>query len=98
QFPQATLNAQASTEAQHDTVRITLAAELSDVSQAPLNSALTKVIGDAMARAKTDPKVKASSGNYRVWPFHNEEGKITNWHGRGEIVLESQDFAAASQL
>ena len=51
-----------------------------------------------MKQAKGNPKVKASSGNYRVWPSNDKNGKISNWHGRGEIFLESTDFAAASDL
>src|SRR5690606_37392081 len=33
-----------------------------------------------------------------VWPDTDDKGKIQNWRARGEIVLESKDFAAASAL
>src|SRR3546814_13703368 len=31
-------------------------------------------------------------------PMSDKDGKISNWRGRGEIFLESSDFAAASEL
>jgi predicted secreted protein len=51
-----------------------------------------------MQEAKANSKVKASSGHYSLWPFRDKNGKISNWQGRGEIILESTDFAAASDL
>ncbi|HEY9278784.1 MAG TPA: SIMPL domain-containing protein [Eoetvoesiella sp.] len=98
--PQASLNAQASAVVVQDTVKIILATEISDASQAKVNSALSKAVNSVMQEAKAgaDSKVKVSSGNYRLWPFHDKNGKISSWQGRGEIVLESTDFAAASDL
>ncbi|SHI23766.1 SIMPL domain-containing protein [Pollutimonas bauzanensis] len=97
-WPQASLRAEASAEIAQDTVKVTLASEISEASQAAVAQALSKTLEGVMTEAKGDPKVKASSGNYRVWPMSNEKGKITNWRGRGEIILESADFAAASEL
>lgn len=101
-LPQASLNAEASAVIAQDTVTITLAAELGDPSQAKVNSSLTKLLGsvmqDAKAAAKENAKIKVSSGNYRLWPFYDKNGKIANWQGRGEIFIESGDFAAASDL
>jgi len=97
-WPQASLQAEAAAEVSQDTVRITLATELSDVSQAAVAQALSKTLDEAMRKAKGHERIKASSGNYRVWPMNDKDGKITNWRGRGEIVLESTDFAAASEL
>jgi predicted secreted protein len=101
-WPQASLNAEASAVIAQDTVIITLAAELSDPSQAKINSSLTKVLDSVMqeakAAAKDNAKIKVSSGNYRLWPFHDKNGKISNWQGRGEILIESSDFSAASDL
>jgi len=98
QWPQANLQAQASTVISQDMVRITLASELTGTSQTAVAQDLGKVLDSVMQDAKKAPKVKASSGNYRVWPVTGKDGKISTWHGRGEIYLESTDFAAASQL
>ncbi|RTZ40067.1 DUF541 domain-containing protein [Candidimonas sp. SYP-B2681] len=97
-WPQASLQAEAGAEISQDTVKITLASEMSDTSQTAVAKALSKTLDSVMKDAKGDPAVKVSSGNYHVWPMNNEQGKITNWRGRGEIFLESQDFAAASEL
>lgn len=97
-WPQATLQAEAASEVAHDTVRITLATEVSDTSQAAVAQALTQTLDKVMKQAKDNDKVKAFSGDYRVWPMNDKDGKISDWRGRGEIILESTDFAEASRL
>lgn len=98
QWPQASLQAQASGVVSQDTVRVTLASELTGASQTAVAQDLSKLLDGVMADAKKSDKVKVSSGNYRVWPTTGKDGKISSWHGRGEIFLESTDFAAASKL
>ncbi|MCI2809139.1 SIMPL domain-containing protein [Eoetvoesiella caeni] len=97
-WPQATLNAEASATVAQDTVKITLATELTDASQTKVTAALGKTLSSVMEQAKADPKVKARNGSYNLYPFTDKSGKITSWRGRGEIILESTDFDAASQL
>jgi predicted secreted protein len=97
-WPQATLRAEASEDVVRDTVRITLATEISDTTQAAVAKALTAALDSVMKQAKGTANVKATSGNYNVWPMNDKDGKISNWRGRGEILLESRDFAAASEL
>ena len=98
-WPQATLQAQARAEVDHDTVRIVLAAEISDASQDAVAQALTGTVKKAMDRALENAgDVKVSSGNYRVWPMNDKDGNISNWRGRSESSLEATDFAAASLL
>jgi len=97
-WPQVTLNADASAEVAQDMVQITLAAEVSDGSQSKVTAKLSKALKSAMDQAKAETRVKARSGNYRIWPNMGKDGKISAWQGRGEIILESSDFAAASDL
>lgn len=97
-WPQATLQAEAAAEVAHDTVSITLASEVSEPSQAAVAAALAKVMDKVMAQAKGHEGIKVSSGNYNVWPMNDKDGKISNWRGRGEILLQSKDFAAVSEL
>lgn len=97
-WPQASLRAEASAEVVQDTVKITLATEVSDASQTAVAKALSATLASVMADAKGNPRIKVSSGNYHVWPMNNDKGKISNWRGRGEIFLESTDFGAASEL
>lgn len=97
-WPQANLQAEVSTEVAQDTVQITLATEVSGSDQSSVTKALTAALDNAMKNAKDNTNVKVSSGNYRVWPMNDRDGKISNWRGRGEILLESTDFVAASEL
>lgn len=102
-WPQASLNAQASAPISQDTVKITLATEISDVSQAKAASRLSKTLDSVMKQVKDTDKVKnatikVTSGNYQLWPLNDKDGKISSWHGRAEILLESRDFSAASDL
>lgn len=97
-WPQASLQAEAAAEIPHDTVRITLASEVSESTQAAVAAALAQVMDGVMAQAKGHQGIKVSTGNYNIWPMNDKDGKISNWRGRGEIVLQSSDFAAASEL
>jgi len=96
--PELTLQASASSDVQQDTVRITLASELEAATQAAAGKALTAALDDAVKRAQGTKDVEVRTGGYNVWPNTNDKGKIQNWRGRGEITLESKDFAAASAL
>lgn len=97
-WPQASLRAEASAEVAQDTVRITLATEVSDSTQTAVAKALSDTLDATMKQAKGHDKIEATSGNYQVWPMNDKDGKISNWRGRAEIILESKDFAAASEL
>lgn len=97
-FPYANLRAEAVTEVARDTVRLTLAAEVSDTSQAAVASALTATVESVMKQARGKEGIKTYSGNYHVWPMNDKDGRISNWRGRAEIILESTDFDAVSRL
>lgn len=99
-WPQATLSAEASTVVAQDTVKITLATELTDVSQAKVSAELGATLNEVMKRAKADaaPEVKVYSGSYSLYPTTDKNGKIASWRGRAEVILESNDLAAASKL
>jgi len=97
-LPELTLQASASTDVQQDTVRITLAAELEAESQAKATTGLSAVLDEAVKRTRDAKGINVRTSGYNVWPSTNEKGKIQNWRARGEITLESKDFAAASAL
>lgn len=96
--PQATLSAQASAEVQQDTVVVTLAAEVSGTSQTRVSDQLNGRLDAVMKQAKGSDGIEARSGNYRIWPMTDRDGRISEWRGHAEILLESRDFAAASKL
>ena len=96
--PEAALSASASTEVEQDTVRITLSAQVSDANRETVSRNLDKTLQGVISKAKVVSAVDVSSGNYRVWPEHTESGKIKGWQGRADVMLESTDFAVASEL
>lgn len=93
-----TLQATASAEVPLDTVRITLAAETEAADQATASQQLAAVLAAAAKQAQGVAGITSHTGNYGIWPNRDNKGNINGWHGRGEIVLESKDFAAASAL
>ncbi len=97
-LPELALQAQAVSELQQDTVTITLATEINGADQAAVGKQLTAALDAAMKQAKGDGKVTARNGNYRIWAVTDRDGKPTGWRGRVEMLLESQDFQAASAL
>ena len=97
-FPYASLQAEAVTEVKRESVRITLAAEVAGAEQAGVASELTATVNDVMNRLRDHAGVKVYSGNYQVWPMNDKDGRISNWRGRAEIMLESTDFVAVSKL
>jgi len=96
--PQATLSAQASADVQQDTVQVTLAADVTGQSQSKVSDQLNQQLDSVMRQAKGHDGIEARSGGYRIWPMTDRDGRVSEWRGHAEILLESQDFSAASQL
>ncbi|MGB3276478.1 MAG: SIMPL domain-containing protein [Castellaniella sp.] len=96
--PRASLSAEASSEVGQDTVEITLAAELSGKSQTQVAETLNQRLDSVMKQAKGHEGIEARSGSYRIWPTTDRDGKIAEWRGQAEILLESRDFPAVSKL
>ncbi len=97
-FPYASLRAEAVREVARDTVRITLAAEVRDSLQAEVAASLSRTVDSVMQQLKGTEAVKIYSGNFQVWPMNDRDGRISDWRGRAEIILESMDFELASKL
>jgi predicted secreted protein len=96
--PRLSLQAQASSEVQQDTVTITLASELEGQDQADVARRLTEQLNKTLAAARGEKGVEARNGAYRLWPNTDRDGKITAWRGRAEVLLESTDLPAAAAL
>ena len=97
-YPYASLQAEAVTEVARDTVRLTLTAEVSDSEQAQVASALSGTVDSVMKQVRGKKDIKTYSGNFQVWPMNDKDGRISNWRGKAEIILESTDFEAVSKL
>lgn len=97
-YPYASLQAEAVTEVARDTVRITLATEVRGDEQAGVAAELSRTADSVMQQLRGKENIKVYSGNFQVWPMNDKDGRISNWRGRTEIIMESMDFEAASRL
>ncbi|MFA7437317.1 SIMPL domain-containing protein [Castellaniella sp.] len=98
QQPLANLSAEASAEVDQDTVQITLVAELAGSSQGAVAEQLNQRLDGVMKAVSGHEGIAAHSGSYRLWPSTDRDGRITEWRGRAEIILTSQDFPRVSGL
>lgn len=97
-LPVLNLDAQAYTEVDQDTVIITLQASRQSSEQDLVTNELSETVAAVLQELKKQEKVKVSSGNYFVRPQYNKEGVVTGWQGQSQLLLESTDMSAASEL
>lgn len=98
QPPELSLQASAFIEVPQDLVRITLATEFDADTQSKAMTDLSAILDEAVKRTDGAKGIQVQTSGYNIWPNTDKKGKIQNWRARGEIVLESKDFAAASAL
>lgn len=98
QHPILSLDAQAYIEVDQDTVIITLQATRQSSEQDVVTKELSQIVSAVLNDVKKQDKVKISSGNYYVRPQIDKDGKVTGWQGQSQLLFESTDLAAASEL
>ena len=92
------LQASAQREIPNDLANPTLAVEVNDATPAKVADAVNRSLNDALRVAKQFPSVRASSGNSGSFPIYTRDNQLQGWRGRGELRLESEDFAALPEL
>lgn len=98
-YNQVALRAEVSQEVPHDLMQVILFSEAQHKDPAQLSRQISEKLNAATERARAVDKVKVSTGNRHSYAIQDKDGeKITGWRERGEIRLESQDFAALSKL
>ncbi len=97
-FNVVTLDASATADVPTDTLTVTLFTEEQGPDPGQLAARVNARIDEALAKAKSQPKVEAHSGNYQTSPVYDRASQITGWRIRAEIVLESRDFKAVGAL
>ncbi len=90
--------AEAQREVANDTLNATLYVESTDTNSAQVANVLNKTLAEALKAAAEFKTVRARSGGNQTYPVYDRQNKLSAWRGRGEIRLESRDFAAASAL
>jgi predicted secreted protein len=99
--PKGTLidfSVEASRPAVNDMGRATVYAEVSGSNPAELARQVNSAISAALEKAKAYEKVRTQSGNTQTRPVYGKDGRITGWRIRSELLLESRDMMALSEL
>jgi predicted secreted protein len=92
------LSAEASRLAVNDLVHATVFAEATGTTPGKLSKEVNGLIADAFKTARTYGSVKIQSGGSSTYPIYAKDGKIEAWRMRSQLVLESRDSDAISEL
>lgn len=92
------LAAEASRPAANDLARATLFSEASGANPAELARRINQEIGEALKLIRAKAGVTVKSGAQSTYPVYNPGRKIETWRMRSELIVESRDAAAMSEL
>ena len=92
------LAAEAERPAANDLARAVVFAEASGATPNELAKQVNGLISDGLKTAKANSKVKTQSGATHTYPIYGKGNKIEGWRMRSELMLESTDTAALSEL
>lgn len=92
------LGAEASRAAVNDLARASVFAEASGGAPGELAKRINAQIAEASRLLKTYPSIRSRGGSTQTHPSYGKGGRIEAWRMRSEIVLESTDIAAVSEV
>lgn len=92
------LAAEASRPAANDQVQAVVYVEARGANPAVLARQVNQEIAGALQLIRGKAGVQTKSGNQSTYPIYGREQKIEGWQMRSELVLESRDLAAVSEL
>jgi len=92
------LTADANRPAANDMVRATVFAEASGSNPAELARRVSQDIAEGLKTIKSRTGVSVRSGRQSTFPVYAQNQKIESWRLHSELVLESRDAAAVSEL
>ena len=92
------LTAEASRPAANDMVRATVFAEASGSNPAELARRVNQEVAEGLKVIKAKPGVSVKSGRQSTFPVYGQNQKIDSWRIHSELILESRDMAAVSEL
>lgn len=92
------LAAEASRPAANDLVHATVSAEAGGSNLGELSKQINKQIADALRIAKTYPSTKIQNAGASTQAIYSKAGKIESWRMRIDLLLESSDTTALSEL
>jgi predicted secreted protein len=86
-------------EVQQDLLSISLNTTRDGPDAGTVQNQLKLALDSALAEAKKAAQpgqLDVRTGNFSLYPRYGRDGKITNWQGTTELVLEGRDFARIS--
>jgi predicted secreted protein len=90
---------EAQRSAPNDLARASAYAEATGTTPAEVARRVNTAIAAGLATAKAYPNVKSRSGPVSTYPIYGKSGRaIESWRMRAEILLETRDVAALSEL
>jgi len=92
------LAAEASRPAVNDQIRAVVYSEAQGSSPADLARRVNQEIAAGLQLVRGKPAVSVKSGNQSTYPVYGRDQKIESWRMRSELVLESRDVGAVSEL
>ena len=92
------LAAEAGRPAANDMVRASVYSEASGSNPADLARQVNGNIGEALKLIREKKGVTVKSGNQSTSPIYTQSRKIDGWRMRSELLIESRDFGAVSEL
>lgn len=99
--PLVNLQAQARAEVAQDTIEFVMFVQKEGTDQKKVSQEVNQVLKKALEQARRGAEganIKVYSGAFSVSPRYDNEGKITRWQARGEVVLESTEIDRAAAL
>jgi predicted secreted protein len=95
---QVSFNVSAVREVANDWTTALIGTTASGSDPAELASRVNKIMNDALAVAKSESKVKVTSGAYNTYPEYGDGNRIVRWQASQDLILESADFEAVAKL
>ncbi|MFZ2854585.1 MAG: SIMPL domain-containing protein [Rhodocyclaceae bacterium] len=92
------LSVDASRPAANDLTRATVFAEASGGTPGELAKRVNSLIDDGLKTARTYASIKTQSGGTQTYPVYAKGGKVDAWRMRSDLILESTDSGALSEL
>ena len=94
------LSASAQQEVSQDWLSVVLRASVEGAEPAAVQSQLRSVLEQALGqlRAQVQPQAfEVRSGQFGIYPRHNDKGRVVGWQGQADLVVEGRDFVKVSQ-
>lgn len=92
------LSAEASRPAQNDQIRASVYTEASGPNPAELAKRINRDLAEALKVIQARKEVSVKSGQQSTYPVYARDQKIESWRMRSELVIESRDTSAVSEL